>query len=169
MAKKPKQDEAPDEGAGGAETKQGGSKKKLILLAVVGLVALGGAGTGAYLFLAKRGTTETAEVKKPKPAVFLDLREMTVNLGNEPNQEWRRILKLKAALELHDPKTVEAIKPLMPRIEDALQMFLREVRPSELESSAATYYLREELLRRVNVAVHPAKVDGVLFREILIQ
>jgi thymidine kinase len=27
----------------------------------------------------------------------------------------------------------------------------------------------EELLRRVNAAVHPAKVDAVLFKELLVQ
>ena len=37
------------------------------------------------------------------------------------------------------------------------------------EVSAGLYRLREELLRRVNVAVYPAKVDAVLFKEIVVQ
>mgnify|MGYP002653482499 CR=1 FL=1 len=43
------------------------------------------------------------------------------------------------------------------------------LRPSDIEGSAGMYRLKEELLRRVNVTVHPSKVDAVLFKELLIQ
>jgi flagellar FliL protein len=49
------------------------------------------------------------------------------------------------------------------------QVYLRELRPADLEGSAGTFRLKEELLRRVNMAVHPAKVDAVLFKELLVQ
>ena len=46
---------------------------------------------------------------------------------------------------------------------------MRELRATDLEGSAGMYRLREELLRRVNVAVYPAKVDAVLFKEVVVQ
>ena len=46
---------------------------------------------------------------------------------------------------------------------------MRELRASDLDGSAGVYRLREELLRRVNVAVYPAKVDAVLFKDIILQ
>ena len=58
-------------------------------------------------------------------------------------------------LELPDQKLVEQIKPLMPRVMDAFQTYLRELRPSDLDGSAGLYRLKEELTRRVNAAVAP--------------
>jgi flagellar protein FliL len=46
---------------------------------------------------------------------------------------------------------------------------LRELRPSDLEGSAGLYRLKEELMRRVNVAVYPNKIDAVNFKEMLVQ
>ena len=46
---------------------------------------------------------------------------------------------------------------------------MRELRVNDLEGSAGLYRLREELLRRVNVAVYPAKIDAVLFKDIVVQ
>ena len=52
---------------------------------------------------------------------------------------------------------------------DAFQTFLREMRPSDLEGSAGLYRLRDELTRRVNLAVSPNKINAVLFKEIIVQ
>jgi flagellar FliL protein len=57
----------------------------------------------------------------------------------------------------------------MARVLDAFQVYLRELRRSDLEGSAGIYRLREELQRRVNLAVYPASVENILFKEILIQ
>ena len=52
---------------------------------------------------------------------------------------------------------------------DWFQTFLREMRPSDLEGSAGLYRLRDELTRRVNLAVAPNKINAVLFKEIIVQ
>jgi flagellar FliL protein len=46
---------------------------------------------------------------------------------------------------------------------------LRELRPSDLEGGIGIYRLREELIRRINIAVYPAKVETILFKDVLIQ
>ena len=43
------------------------------------------------------------------------------------------------------------------------------VRPTDLDGSAGLYRLKEELTRRVNVALAPDKVTAVLFKEIVVQ
>jgi len=40
---------------------------------------------------------------------------------------------------------------------------------SEVTDSEGVYRLKEELRRRINVAIFPAQVDGILFKEILVQ
>ena len=77
------------------------------------------------------------------------------------------VLKLFAAMK--EEKQVEELKPTMPRVTDIFQTYLRELRPSDLNGSAGMFRLKEELTRRVNVAVAPVKVSAVLFKEIVVQ
>ncbi|WP_375463964.1 flagellar basal body-associated protein FliL [uncultured Methylobacterium sp.] len=170
MAKKPKKAPAADGEGGQAEAPK--SRKKLIVIAAAVLI-VGGAGGG---FLMKKRAAahaeaehaeQTAEVKKP--AVFLDIREMVLNLSPDAGPDKAKFAKLRIALELKDAKVEGEVKPLMPRVEDALQVYMRDLRSSDLSGSLGLYRLREELLRRVNVAVYPAKVEAVLFKDVIVQ
>jgi len=165
MAKKAKTE---DEGASGEEAAKGGKKKLVIIIAAVALLAAGG---GGYWFLFKRHPAEqTAEAAKvKKPATFLEMKDMMIGMSNGGQQDRQPIMKIKVVLEIGDAKVSEEVKPLLPRVEDAFQIFMRELRPSDLEGSAGMYRLKEELLRRVNMTVYPAKVDAVLFKELLVQ
>jgi flagellar protein FliL len=177
MAKKANED-APDEEAEGASSEgkaPSGGKKKLILFGGVGLVALAVLGGGGYFFFG-RGTPHEAgeqQALAKKPVGFLEIREMMVNLAPDvaqgPGADRARMLKFKVALEVKDPKLIPEIQPLLPRVEDTFQVFVRELRASDLEGSGGLYRLREELLRRVNYAVYPAKVEAVLFKELVVQ
>lgn len=167
MSKKPKTDE---EGAPSEEAPKGG-KKKLIMIAggVVLLAALGG---GGWFFFLKKPSAEqvaAAEAAKSvkKPVSFVEMKDMVIGITG--GQDRQPFIKVKVVLEIADAKVSEDIKPLLPRVEDAFQVFMRELRPSDLEGSAGMYRLKEELLRRVNVTVFPAKVDAVLFKELLVQ
>ena len=50
-----------------------------------------------------------------------------------------------------------------------MNAFMRELRAGDLSGSAGLFRLKEELTRRVNVAVAPQQVSAVLFKEIVIQ
>ena len=58
---------------------------------------------------------------------------------------------------------------VMPRVVDGFQVYLRELRPEDFQGSAGMFLLRQELLRRVNLAARPVKVTDVLFREVIVQ
>jgi flagellar FliL protein len=102
------------------------------------------------------------------PPAFFDLPEVLVNLQS-PGNGRSSYLKAKIVLEMEDQKLVEQIRPLMPRVMDAFQTYLREMRPNDLDGSAGLYRLRDELTRRVNLAIAPTKVNAVLFKEIVVQ
>jgi flagellar FliL protein len=104
-----------------------------------------------------------------KPVVFVDVREMLLNLSPELPQDKGRFAKVRISLELKDAKVEEEVRPLMPRVEDALQVYMRELRASDITNSVGLFRLREELLRRVNIALYPAKVDAVLFKDVIVQ
>jgi len=93
--------------------------------------------------------------------------EMLVNL----NTAGRRtsFLKISVSLELENATDIPRIEAVMPRIVDNFQIYLRELRVEDLRGSAGLYRLREELLSRVNNAAQPARVNDVLFKEMLVQ
>jgi flagellar protein FliL len=148
------------------------SKKKLIIIAAAALVVLGGGGAGIYFMFLKKPAEEAYAAAAPvkPPPVFLDMPDLLVNLSSPATDVQRsHYLKAKVVLEISDAKIAEEIKPVMPRVMDAFQTFLREMRPSDLEGSAGLYRVRDELTRRTNLAVAPNKVNAVLFKEIVVQ
>ena len=94
--------------------------------------------------------------------------EVLVNLSGTANGR-SQYLKAKIVLEVADQKTAEEIKPVLPRVLDSFQTYLREMRSTDLEGSAGLYRVRDELTRRVNLAVAPSRINAVLFKEILVQ
>jgi flagellar FliL protein len=166
-AKKADADELPADDAEAVSPK----KKlplKLIGMAVAGVLVLGGGGFGAYKFFFAGESVEKHAEPVVKPATFVDLPDVLVNLANAGSDR-TQYLKVKIVLELPEAGLVEKIQPLMPRVMDAFQTYLRELRPTDLDGSAGLYRLKEELTRRVNTAVAPNKITAVLFKEIVVQ
>jgi len=140
---------------------------KFLLIGGAAVLLLAGAGAGGYFFFA-RPAEHKVETPAVKPVVFVDLPEILVNLSN-PGADRTQYLKVKVVLELSEQKMIEQITPIMPRVMDAFQTYLRELRPSDLDGSAGLYRLKEELTRRVNVAIAPSRINAVLFKEIVVQ
>ena len=91
------------------------------------------------------------------------------DFGGKNSGERVQYLKIRVVLEVKEDKTIEAIKPSMPRVSDIFQTYMRELRAGDLNGSAGLFRLKEELTRRVNVAVAPQQISAVLFKEIVIQ
>lgn len=188
MAKKPKT--KPDDtgakgdaAAGDVVAAKGKLPPKIVMIAGGGVAALllvAGLSLWMLGFFSPRKVEEArapsveaaaqAQPGQRRPPHFLDIPEMTVNLSGGAQQGSRpSYLRIRVALELTDPAVATQIQPVMPRVQDTLQTFLRELRTSDLEGSAGVHRLREELGRRVNLVVQPARVEAVLFRELLVQ
>jgi flagellar FliL protein len=141
---------------------------KMMIIAVAGLLVVGGGGGGAYFYFFKGESHEKPAAVVAAPAIFVDLPDVLVNLSNAASER-TQYLKVKIVLELPNSEVVGQIQPLMPRVMDAFQTYLRELRPTDLDGSAGLYRLKEELTRRVNAAVSPNRVTAVLFKEIVVQ
>ena len=154
------------------------SKKKRLFIGIgVGVMLLIGGGSGAY-FTGLFGGTETpsaaeagtadaaAQPTSVKPTLWSapDL-VVTLNTGERKS----RYLKLRTTLELASADDVAKMEAFTPRLIDYCQIYLRELRPDELRGSAAIVRLREELLRRVNLAVAPVSVRNIYFTDIFIE
>ncbi|SHI82274.1 flagellar FliL protein [Roseomonas rosea] len=175
---------------GAEESPKKGGKKKLVLIALVLLVLIG-AGAGLWFsgllpfgksaepqeghaaapaegHGAASGTVSSSAPPQPaRPPVFFDMPEILTNL----NVSGRRatFIRLKAKLELSSEADTAAVQAAMPRLMDLFQTYLREMRPEELRGSQGTYRLREELRNRASLAASPAKVQDVLFVEMIVQ
>jgi flagellar FliL protein len=157
--------EAAAEGAEAAPAPKG--KLKLIIAVALLLTIVGGGGAWFFLFKGQ-GEEKHAEVVAPKPPSFVEVPDMLVNLVGSPGERVQ-YLKVKVVLEVKEEKLVEAIKPTLPRVTDLFQTYLRELRPSDLNGSAGMFRLKEELTKRVNLALAPNAVTAVLFKEIVVQ
>ena len=105
---------------------------------------------------------------RSSPRLFVDLPDVLVNLSSGATSA-RNISRSRSCSKCPTPEVVAEIQPLMPRVMDAFQTYLRELRPTDLDGSAGLYRLKEELTRRVNAAVAPNRVTAVLFKEIVVQ
>jgi len=154
-------------------------KLPMMMKLVVGgalLVAILGGG-GAYYFLsaAPKEASEAAEGEKttaptPPPAqtaVFFDVPDIIVNL--QTPDATQAFLKLSVALELDKLENKQAIEPVLPRVIDQFQTYLRELRVEDIRGAVGVMRLKEELLRRVNIAVAPTPVRDVLLKEMIVQ
>lgn len=144
-------------------------KKKLpvmLIAMVAAAVVLLGGGAAAYFLLFSAPSEEQHVAALPETFIF-NLPTMTVNLRGEGERE--QFMKLTVALEVANEEVMAEIQPRMAKVVDAFQVYLRELRKSDLEGSAGIYRLKEELRRRVNIAIFPAQVESILFKEILVQ
>jgi flagellar FliL protein len=182
IAKRGEDDEAP-EGADNSEAgsaKQGfvkkllGNRKLLIIAGGALLVLLAGGGAGYYFLLS--GPSESSETQAAdlpqEPIVapqvaFFDVPDIVVNIQTADGSP--AYLKLSASLELGRADEKAALEALKPRIVDQFQGYLRELRVDDLKGSAGVLRLKEELLRRVNVAAAPFPVKDVLLKEMIVQ
>ena len=153
-------------------------RKKLILFIVLPLLLLIGGGVGVAVMLGLFSSEPPANVDEEQTQVeevvaptvqttFFEIPDLIVNLNTSGRKSV--FLKIKISLEIADPADIDTVNQLLPRIVDNFQVYLRELRVQDLQGSAGMYRLHEELLRRVNIAVRPAKVKDVLFKEMLVQ
>jgi flagellar protein FliL len=161
-------DNEPAEGADGAEAIPFKKGKLKLFIALVGFVAILGGGGGWFFFVRGHGEEAHAEAPPPKPPSFVEVPDMMVNLVGASGERVQ-YLRVKVVLEIKEEKQVEAIKPNLPRVTDLFQTDLRELRPSDINGSAGLFRLKEELTKRVNLAVAPQQVNAVLFKEIMVQ
>lgn len=156
-----------EEGAEGAPKKK--SKKRLIILVLLLILLVGGGAAGLFLSgILHQG--EEAEKKSEDLAdkiIYFDMDEFLVNLNNPGSQV--SFLKTTITLELPNQASMKEVQDKMPRIRDTFQVYLREMRSSDLQGSAGLQRLRTELLMRVNGLLETGKVNKVLFKEIVVQ
>lgn len=157
---------APAEGEAAAA---GGGKKKMLMMigAGVAVLALLG-GLAAFFLMTGKPHEEEPQIDPNAAIVMLDVPPIAVDmLDNGDGQT--HFMKTKIALEIQGEKDKIEAEKLLPRLQDDWNNFLRQLRPDDIEGSAAMQRIKEALLLRANQVLSPVVVRNVLFRELLVQ
>lgn len=151
-----------------------GNKKLLIIVAAALLLILGGGGAGLYFFVFAGGeehgkAAEAGPEVPPTPpqVAYFDIPDLIVNIQSADGTPV--YLKLEVSLEVRTEEEKAGLQTLLPRIVDQFQGYLRELRPDDLKGSVGIMRVKEELLRRTNVAAAPFHVRDVLLKTMIIQ
>ena len=93
-------------------------------------------------------------------AVFYDLPEMRVPVAAK---EGSLALRLKLNLELSSIEDLKIIEILASKLNDVVLSHIVELSEEEIKGSEGMYWLKEELLYRLNLAAEPAKIKKLNF------
>jgi flagellar protein FliL len=147
-------------------------KARLWIGATLALVLLGGGATAwlaGLLPFESLGAAAAERSGEPaaRPAVFVDVPDLVINVNVTGNR--LRFLKLVASLEVGGERQAEAVRQLLPRITDNINLYLRTIEPDEMGGAAGVYRIKRDLLARINQVVEPHEVRDVLIKEMLVQ
>jgi flagellar FliL protein len=146
------------------------SKLKLIVIALVLLLAIGG-GAG-YFLLGKKAPAGAAEAKHeaPKAPVFANLEPFTVNLQQEAAEQF---LQVSITVQVSDEKAMEEIKLYMPQVRNRILLLLSSKKASEINTADGKKKLAEEIAAQIRAPfskqAKPQEVDNVFFTSFVIQ
>jgi flagellar FliL protein len=140
--------------------------KKLLLIVVLALVIVGVSILVYYKFIVS--SNNSTNDPNDLSVVFIPMEEITVNLrqGVENNTSW---LKIRVTLEVHGKSNGELVKNMLPKIVDIFQTYLKELRKSDLDGSFGIYKIKDEMMLRINTILYPAKIEGILFQDFMMQ
>ncbi len=150
------------------------SRKKLLVFVLPVVIVIGLSAGIFFVFNSNynaRNVGSYSVVKKAANAgrpsdqiiVFYDLPEITSNLKIAEGEE-NRFLRIRLNLELSNTEDAKTIEALTPKITDAVISHTIELTPAEVSGSEGLYWLRKELLYRINLITDPVKISGLNFR-----
>lgn len=147
------------------------NRTKLLIAGASAALLLAVAGGGAWWMLRDQGgeqeTVAGTASAGADSASYIEAPTVTVNLRSGDGQA--RFLKLRFILVAADAGKVESIKARLPVVLDALQPFLRELRPEDLAGSAAVFRIKEEMMSRATQALGAGTVRDVLIQDLVQQ
>lgn len=154
------------------------SRKKILIFIIPVLVVIGLAVGMFYVF--NRGydssATNYSVVKNvvdengsavQQVTVFYDLPEINARLKDERNIN--QSVKMKISLELARVEDIPTVEKMLPRINDAVIAHTIELTPAEISDASGLYWLKEELLYRINLLISPVKATNLNFKNFEIQ
>ncbi len=101
---------------------------------------------------------------------YIDLTPMVVELKIPPTQDGKEYLKMNltllvSSLQSEKKEKYAYVNSKIPLIQDTILVFFSSLSVFDLKNQRNFFYLKEELLSRINKTIQPYFIDEVLFRE----
>ena len=148
------------------------SRKKLLLIVVPVVAAIGIFG---FYYTSQKSQKDQAPAnysivrhaaengkETDSYTIFYDLPEVDVRLRNVPGKD--QVVKIKLSIELSKMEDITIIEALSAKLTDAVIAHTVELMPEEIDGSEGIYWLREELLYRMNLIAAPVKISNLNFK-----
>jgi flagellar protein FliL len=166
--------EAPGAGEEEAAEAGKGSKKKLLLIAGLAVVLIGG-GVGGFLFWKSRSAQHATEAAKPKPPAPLQFHALDPPfVVNFQGAQLVRFLQLDVRLASRELETIELLKANDPVIRNDLLLLFGGQDANALSTLQGKEKLRKEALAVARRVVKSAggkadSVEAVFFTSFVMQ
>lgn len=143
-------------------------KRKKIMILLLPLLIVIGVSVGIYFTLNNSYDSlnvgySVVQHDKDSPdniTVFYDLPELKTSVkGKKRSHD----LRIKLNIELSSIEDMKVIEALTPRLSDAIIGHIIELTIDEIEGSTGLYWLKEELLYRLNLVAAPIKIKKLNF------
>lgn len=163
--------ESEEEDEEEAEGGKKGGKKKLIIIAAAVLVLILGGGGGAYfagLFDSEggaKGPTRIAVIDLGKP-VMHEFPQLKADLKTGKCRS--PLLRTTFVLQMRS-KDLKRVQAMELRISEAVRGYLRDLERSELVGRKGEEKLRFDTIQIINQLIAPSQIDGILFKEFVLQ
>lgn len=146
---------------------EGGKKKLFIIIgAVVGLLLVGG-GVGAYFMMSGgEPKEEVVEEVPPGPPTYHEFPQLVVDLKKDGKRT--NYIKIKIVVEIVT-RDLPLLQERELKIVDKVQSYLRSQTRADVAEGAGTEHMRAGITKIVQDVMGDVKIEGVLFREILLQ
>lgn len=141
------------------------SRRRWMLVVVLLLLFVAVAG-GGYWWWWQMPRPETSSAAHAGE-VFVEAPAMVVNVRGADGRA--HLLKLRFVLVAADEAAAEEAKLRMPMLIDGFQSFVRELRPEDLDGSAAVFRIKEEMMVRVHAVLGADSVKDILIQDLIEQ
>jgi flagellar FliL protein len=161
-----------------AKNASGSKKKRILALALVGIVSLGG-GLGAAVML--KGGSQAQDTEHPVEEAgehheaegaytFTHLDEMIVNITGftESGRKVNRFMKISMSI-VHSEDATARLADRMPFVRDSIQDYLRQLTERDIQGSIGLATLRSEIMKRVNIVLNDQVAMNILIGDLVIQ
>ena len=163
------EESAQAEAASAAPAAKGGSK---LVLIIVALVVLLGGGAGAWFFLGVGAHKAAAKEETPPPAAepaVGALAPLDPFIANLADEDGKRYLKATVQIEFFAGKLPDEWSGRLPQIRDLLLTLFTSKTFADVRTPQGKAVLRDEIINRVNRALHKDEVKAVYFTEFIVQ
>ena len=154
-----------------APTAKKGGRSKLIVIAAIGVVLLGGGGLAAYWTLRKPagGAEVTEHVKKPDHNGIVSFEPFVVNLADAGGQRFLRVSVRLIVDEQEEAERIQKSEVLLMRLRSSILELLTQQTADQVVTQDGKSSLKKTIATRAAAIAEPAKVSDVLFSDFVVQ